>query len=251
VQQTNTGNHTGPIGNPVENLNIGRKEQNGFYFNGIIDEGRVISATRSADWLLTEYRNQNSPSTFYTKSIEYSANNLCWTLPVELLDFTAVPINGSNVLINWTTASETNNDFFTIQRSFNAIDWEELAVLNGSGSTSKEVYYSFVDKQVKPTIVYYRLQQTDFDGSTQTHQVVSVDLKIADNQPVFYPNPAQNEVTYYASKSDIIKLYDLTGRLVKLIQYEGNSELKIDISALKAGTYFLQSSFGSEKLIKL
>ncbi|MFK8045558.1 MAG: LamG domain-containing protein [Crocinitomicaceae bacterium] len=99
VQQGNTGNHTGPIGTPVENLNIGRKEQNAFYFDGIIDEGRVISAERNAEWMLTEYRNQNTPNSFYTKSVEYGAASLCWTLPVEFLDFAVKPVNNSDALV--------------------------------------------------------------------------------------------------------------------------------------------------------
>jgi biopolymer transport protein ExbB len=250
IEQSNTGNHTGPMGLPVENLNIGRKQKNGFYFNGIIDEGRVIHAFRNSDWITTEYNNQNSPSTFYTMSGEYSASSLCWTLPIELIDFTAIAINASNVIVKWTTASETNNDYFTLQRSYNATDWDDVATIDGSGSSSSKINYTFVDKHVKPTTVYYRLQQTDFDGSVHTHHVVSVDKGLTGKASLLYPNPTHTSITYTSNINEVVNLYDLTGRLLRSFQYEGGVDLLIDLTGLKAGTYILESNSGIHKVIK-
>lgn len=84
-------------------------------------------------------------------------------LPIELLAFTA-RVNPSGVVLSWTTATEINNDYFTIERSNDLIMWEVLGFVGGSGTTSRAVSYSFADTQPLAGIGYYRMKQTDFDG---------------------------------------------------------------------------------------
>ena len=249
VLQGNTGNFTGPIGTPVENLNIGRKEQNAFYFDGIIDEGRVISETRSTDWLTTEYNNQNSPSTFYTKSAEYSASNLCWTLPVELINFSVTPVGRSAALISWTTKSEINNDYFTVEKSLNAKTWSKIATIKGAGNSAQEINYELMDRQNFESIAYYRLLQTDYDGTTSESDIISVRFN-TQNTDILYPNPATNSVFVHVNMSDKIKLYNVAGQVLLELDSKTGSQIEIDISHLPSGTYFIQSGFKTEKLIK-
>jgi len=84
-------------------------------------------------------------------------------LPIELLAFTA-RVNPSGVVLSWTTATEINNDYFTIERSNDLRMWEVLGFVSGSGTTSRAVSYSFADTQPLAGIGYYRMKQTDFDG---------------------------------------------------------------------------------------
>jgi len=250
IQQTNTGNHTGPIGSPVENLNIGRKEQNGFYFNGIIDEGRVISAERSADWILTEYNNQNSPSTFYTKSAEFTASNLCSTLPVELLEFSVQPINKIDALLDWTTASELNNDFFVVQKSINGYEWTDIAKIKGAGNSAQKRNYKYVDNNVTTLVTYYRVKQVDFDGSIHFFDTKSFRRDNGEIAASIYPNPTTNFFVVKPVVNETVRVYDITGKLMIEAVALANKELTVNITRLSAGTYFVKRNSEIEKLIK-
>lgn|GEM_PF-835930 len=84
-------------------------------------------------------------------------------LPIELLSFTANVVHES-VRLNWATATETNNDFFTIERSTNLNDWEVLGFVDGAGTSSRPLHYSFTDYNPMAGVSYYRLKQTDYDG---------------------------------------------------------------------------------------
>lgn len=84
-------------------------------------------------------------------------------LPVELLSFNTF-VNREGVELRWATATEINNDYFTIERSNDLRMWEVLGFVVGSGTTSRPVSYSFTDTQPLAGIGYYRMKQTDFDG---------------------------------------------------------------------------------------
>jgi len=85
------------------------------------------------------------------------------TLPIELLSFTP-QIKADQIVLNWTTGTEINNDFFTIERSRDLYGWEVLGFVNGAGNSSVPLSYSFSDLRPLDGLAYYRLKQTDFDG---------------------------------------------------------------------------------------
>lgn len=85
------------------------------------------------------------------------------TLPVELLSFTP-SIKPDRVELNWTTGTEINNDFFTIERSRDLYGWEVLGFVQGAGNSSIPLDYGFTDFRPLDGLGYYRLKQTDFDG---------------------------------------------------------------------------------------
>ncbi|HRD37176.1 MAG TPA: hypothetical protein PLC65_00980, partial [Bacteroidia bacterium] len=92
----------------------------------------------------------------------YTLNPPC-VLPIELKEFNAVP-KGNGVDINWSTATETNNDYFTIERSNNLEQFEAIHQMPGSGNSYTTKYYSYTDKQPLQGLSYYRIKQTDKDG---------------------------------------------------------------------------------------
>lgn len=102
-----------------------------------------------------------------------------WTdpssLPIELLYFKGICQN-KNVLLDWKTATETNNEFFTVARSSNGIDFTDIAVLKGAGNSTRPLYYNYIDPAIPDSfdLLYYRLQQTDFNGKTSFSHIVSV-----------------------------------------------------------------------------
>ena len=237
VQQGSTGNHTGPIGTPVENLNIGRKQKNGYYFNGIIDESRVIKLDRSNNWILTEYNNQNTPNTFYTKSAEYSAGGLCFTLPIDLIDFKAELIKQKEIYLNWRTASELNNDYFLVEKSMDGQNWLWVEKIEGAGNSSEEIVYQTVDYiNENFSTLYYRLTQVDFDGSSTTSKTISVAIPFEEYNSSIYPNPFENNVTINTTAGAKLCIINIGGNIVYQTYLERNQN-QINLDFLPKGFY--------------
>lgn len=96
------------------------------------------------------------------------------TLPVELLSFKVESISNANEL-TWTTASETNNDYFILEHSSNGENWNEIKKISGAGNSTVENAYYTTHRDFQNGINYYRLKQVDFDGTLNTYKVVSID----------------------------------------------------------------------------
>lgn len=98
-------------------------------------------------------------------------------LPIELLYFKGMKDNLSNKLF-WSTASENNNDFFTIEKSINGIDWEIIDRQSGAGNSSIQLNYYSLDQSVESLINYYKLKQTDYDGKFKYSDIISIDNRM-------------------------------------------------------------------------
>ena len=111
-------------------------------------------------------------------------------VPVELTSFIGSIVNG-NVLLNWTTATETNNSGFEIQRSSDRINFNNIAFVPGFGTTTERRNYSYTDNSANSGKYYYRLKQIDYNGAFAYSDIVEVEVKtpteFALNQN--YPNP--------------------------------------------------------------
>ncbi len=108
-------------------------------------------------------------------------------LPVSLLDFEVIKQN-EEVLINWTTLSEINNDFFTVERSINGIHFEEIAIVKGAGNSNELNFYEVIDTPLQEGIYYYRIKQTDYDGTFEIFSMKKVTIEKAFALTI-YPNP--------------------------------------------------------------
>lgn len=169
-------------------------------------------------------------------------------LPVELVTFDA-KYNGKTVDLNWTTASEINNDYFTVERTKNGNDFLTIAKVRGAGTTITMHFYSANDDAPLNGVSYYRLMQTDFDGHNSFSKLVAVEI----NENVFgidylYASQDAGQI-YFATKNisgDItIDVIDVLGRITisqKLFYSNENEILKINSSLLKTGVYILRVS---------
>jgi hypothetical protein len=165
-------------------------------------------------------------------------------LPIELVEFKASCKNW-NILFSWSTASESNNDYFNIEGSTDALNYRKLATINGSGNSTAVNNYEYLLNN--SSFKYFRLKQTDFDGKYSYSDIITTLCKDkADYTVTMFPNPASNNLTLNFGKeinSQLqISIKDLLGREIKEIAYEANeiSFIKITLENLNKGIYFIQ-----------
>lgn len=174
-------------------------------------------------------------------------------LPIELVYFTADEIGGG-VRFAWETASELNNDYFTIEYSIDAVEFTELTTIEGAGTTTEPKYYRYTDFSSNCGIVYYRLKQTDFDGKYSYSKIVSVTFaenQISDSYNYFvYPNPAFDRISIGGGDYDGVSFVSANGSVLRRESASGSH----DITRLPKGLNFviIHTSNGdiSERFIK-
>lgn len=157
-------------------------------------------------------------------------------LPVELISFSAEQ-TGSSVSLAWTTATELNNDYFTVERSTDGTGYEQIAKVKGAGNSSQEIQYSTSDEKPVEGVNYYRLKQTDFNGRYEYSPVVAVPVSHAGEFAVF-PNPGTG-IFFVSSPAEItaIEVYDAFGERV-FFEWMPSSPT-IDLSGRPNGLYFV------------
>jgi len=134
-------------------------------------------------------------------------------LPIELINFNALLVN-KKVHLNWQTASEINNDYFTIEKSKNVTDWEELGKINGAGNSSQVLNYNTIDYNPYLNISYYRLKQTDFDGQFSYSNIEAVNIEEGESSILIYPNPTDGMITIKGNENELSELiiYNVLGQ---------------------------------------
>ena len=170
-------------------------------------------------------------------------------LPIELLDFSGEIYDDNSNVLKWATLTEINNDYFTLERSTDAINFETIAIIPGSGNSSTVMNYNFIDvlpKEQTPTY-YYRLKQTDFNGKFEYFDIVAISRK-KDNQLRAFVYDKQ--LTIQSEEPYVIEILDLTGRIVYTNKSQENN---IDLSFLSKGIYIyrieLPNTILSDKIV--
>ncbi len=172
------------------------------------------------------------------------------SLNIELLGFNARNINNEYVKLDWYTATESENDYFEIERSKSGIDWEVIVEVDGAGDSDNVIKYEAQDKEPYDGVSYYRLKQTDVDGAYSYSDVVTV--SIAENKKfIVYPNPASELITVETGKNTKykqIKVLNAAGQVVttRAAKY---GTTKIDVSTLMSGVYFVKVGTEVRKVI--
>jgi len=143
-------------------------------------------------------------------------------LPVELLNFNARLLSYNSALLSWETASEFNNDFFQLERSEDAINWQSITRLKGKNSTNQLSYYDFIDDKlalIKSDKVYYRLKQVDFNGAYEYSMIRVLNLVRKDSKSIvsFY-NSNEKKIFINVNSENVdfniksIALYSMDGK---------------------------------------
>lgn len=165
---------------------------------------------------------------------------VCDVLPIELLSFTGV-CSGKTVSLAWTTATETNNEYFTIEGSNDAIHYTEIARIIGAGTSAKKNNYTYEVENSNTKYVYFRLHQTDINGSSETFKPIAVkcNQKEMVSTCKIYPSPVGKMLNIENTQKILnVSIYNSIGLQV-VNQDVNSSKVKLDVSKLSEGFYVI------------
>jgi hypothetical protein len=179
-----------------------------------------------------------------------STNPSSSPLPIELLSFNGESKN-YGVDLQWKTASEMNNDYFTVSRSATGANFESIGTVKGNGTTSSMHTYSLID--YKPILGknYYQLKQTDFDNNVTTSETIVVNVLSLEPLISIYPNPlSQNQLLNVVinglevNTPTEIQIVNVQGTAVRNANAntdsDGSLKTSLDLTGLSAGLYILK-----------
>jgi hypothetical protein len=175
-------------------------------------------------------------------------------MPVRLISFTG-ELTNETVLLNWATATETNNAKFIIERSADGVNWASIGEVAGAGSISSIVNYNFIDNAPLNGIAYYRLKQVDVDGTSTLSSVIAVQTG-GDQSVHIGPNPFDDALTITSSvKGNLdISISDVLGKQVYHVNQKNDTGTFSIQPDLASGTYVVtiqtETSVEQRKLIK-
>lgn len=174
------------------------------------------------------------------------------TLPIELTYFTSEKTS-NGVLLEWETASEVNNHFFTIEKSNDGANYEAIGNIEGNGTTNKTSKYQYLDREVVGN-AYYRLKQTDFDGVFKYEGLLFEEyLEQQNNGITFYPNPNNTNSIRWTGGSEHIGFLEIYSQEGKLISSTFLNRMEELYMVLSPGLYFLhftESKSGNRTISK-
>lgn len=179
---------------------------------------------------------------------------LSGALPVEFLSFKGKVLE-DGVQLNWATASETNNDYFEIQRSTDGKTFDSIDQVKGAGNSEVLNFYSFVDIKAQVGVNYYRLQQVDFDATFEYSTIISIQLKNGDKDFQIYPTVVQEELTVSSSfeveRPIEYQILNANGQVVQVGALDMITDSPtIRIQSFQKGMYYFQLQFKGYLLTK-
>jgi hypothetical protein len=204
--------------------------------------GNLVAGTINTSAAVTLF----SPFTLASKN----ANN---PLPIELINFNCGIVNRNTIGLSWSTASESNNDYFGIERSTDGINFEIIGKQIGAGTSNTLLNYNFNDENLLKGVFYYRLKQVDFNGKSTYSQMCSI-TNTGTEGIKFYPNPVKNSLIIdndfsEKPKTDVFIITDVTGKQLILPLTYDNSKVTVDCSSLEDGIYFLKVLVGNKEVV--
>ncbi|WP_337866874.1 T9SS type A sorting domain-containing protein [Ignavibacterium sp.] len=176
------------------------------------------------------------------------------TIPVELTSFSAL-VNGNNVVLTWSTATETNNVGFSVERKSDYTEWTNIGFVNGSGTSVNTNNYIFIDEELPAGIYNYRIKQTDYNGTFKYYYLAeTVEIGLPQEFRLFqnYPNPfnPSTKISWQTpvAARNTVKVFDLLGNEIATLIDEqkeaGRYEIIFDSKDLSSGIYLIQLKAG-------
>lgn len=187
----------------------------------------------------------------FTLATDSSAGYYENPLPIELINFTAKAVDNKYTQLEWTTSTETNNDYFTVERSRDGIhNFEQVAKVKGAGNSSQLLKYSAQDMSPFSGLSYYRLKQTDFDGKYTYSKLEAVDFNGLQEAFYIFPNPTtldnttQMHLVSSENEEVLVVVYDISGKQyfskIEITQNSGENIFALDLNqTLSKGVYYI------------
>jgi hypothetical protein len=180
----------------------------------------------------------------------------CSVLPVSIFNFGGT-IQNYQAYLNWSTAMESNNKGFYVERSKDARNFTSIGFIAGAGNSSQVKHYSFIDanlKDINVSTTYYRLKQVDLDGKATYSKVLALSLEAIASKLKLYPNPAQDGATIevgldVASKVQV-RIITNNGKIVQAVDKgtlnAGLQQIYLNTNGLSKGSYVVQVMVGNK-----
>jgi len=179
-------------------------------------------------------------------------------LAIELVRFVGECLGGK-IEISWTTWTETNNDYFTVERSNNGVDFEVVDVVEGAGNSNQPINYTVIDDMPYGGTSYYRIKSTDYDNKDEYSEIIAVTCGNDGNDFSFVNaydidlSELMVEFTAAENEDYTVVLYDASGRIIldhNGTAYEGMNKVKLDVANLARGIYIVNLSNGQRVFSK-
>lgn len=184
----------------------------------------------------------------YTSIEEFVESDGSVPLPVELLYF-RLEKDKNEVLLKWATATEIENDYFSLERSSDGENFDEIGKVDGNGTSKRLNKYTFRDKNPKASVAYYRLKQVDFDGQYEYYDVRRIDMKNRESKSdlIIFPSTVSNGTlnVRFDQPLEIKELYVYSfagnqSRHLSEVSQEGVYHVQVNVGALPDGMYILK-----------
>jgi hypothetical protein len=200
---------------------------------------------------------QTSADATYTDAIAAFLADMDGLLPVEWVSFNA-RVERSEILLNWQTATEVNNDKFVIEYSRDGRNFQAIGEVAGRGFSDELAHYQFVHSDPQRGVHYYRLKQIDFDGEFEYSKIVSIVYNREGSIAVkLWPNPSSDgsvQLEWHGLNQQddcIVQLFNGSGQLMQQTAYpfeKNENRISFDWSHLSNGIYFVKLQVGNESL---
>ncbi len=222
-------------------------------------QSQIATALAPGTYYITVEAFSTGTTGAYTLNV--TSGSPCSVLPVGLTEFSGdySEISRSNE-ITWVTSSETNNDYFVLERSADGLNFGAIADIDGQGNSYEENTYTYFDPIESADTYYYRLKQYDYDGSYSYSDVIAIKSEW-DNSKFFgsiFPNPAKTAFTLITSERETaspiqLMIINAQGSVVKTEELMGHTNAAnygVDISNMKSGVYTIQLISGNESEVR-
>jgi hypothetical protein len=190
------------------------------------------------------------PTNWGSATVYNPCNSCSAALPIELISFDG-SFNENKVYLKWATAAETNNDYFTIERSADGVSFEILGIVDGAGNSYQTKYYTFIDAKPLKGISYYRLKQTDFNGQYKYSNIIPVNC-INNNigKINVYPNPITNVLMIEIGDNNEPVNFEILNAYGQVV-FKGNLVEKTTLRTCNFAPGVYQIKFISDKTFEL
>jgi hypothetical protein len=226
-----------------------------------------LNDLRVAQWNGTQWKDEGNGGTTGTTAIgtvislstvatygpfTLASSSIDNLLPMELIEFKGLCINETRVL-EWSTASESNNDYFSIESSEDALNWSLVGIVDGAGNSSVLHHYSLIDSQISDSVSYYRLKQTDYDQHVKYSQIIDVnncDGALTENELTIYPNPSNSTFDISFNHKGTIESIEIFNVLGDQVHQSNHFQPQIDLSGNADGIYFVHFNLNKKSIVK-